>query len=266
MVCGNYLYENSIYLHNRHRSDLVPGNFSPDMPNRRTVPANPILLLRQQLGKPGKLLSSQKLSPLVGMPDTSLRALELGKRDLSQETIARLRRAGATWNSQAGEWRFTYDLGERLRLEHLELLQKFSAGSAWFRDRDRRALCLRVLALIDAVPRDSYNSLLLDLHESLENLKARYDVKGATKEFEQTQLRYGMGESESGGLAFEKGYPNLPLPVLNKMLDFNERSEYLPQMKAEDAEYAARHPEPADSELDRADRVPRAKEKKRIYK
>jgi hypothetical protein len=215
------------------------------MTNRRPVPANPILLLRQQLGKPGKLLSSQKLGPLVGIPDASLRALELGKRPLSEETLTRLRRAGATWNAQAGEWRFTYDLREPLRLEHLELLQRFSSGSAWFRDRDRRALCLRVLALIDAVPRDSYNSLLLDLHESLENLKTRYDLKGATKDFEQTQLRYGKGESESGGWTFEKGYQQLNIPVVKKMLDFTERSEYLPQMEAEDAEYAAKHPEPA---------------------
>jgi hypothetical protein len=213
------------------------------MASRRSVTTNPILLLRQQLGRPGKLLSSQKLGPLIGLPDASLRALELGKRPLSEETLARLRRAGATWNSQAGEWRFTYDLGEPLRLEHLEVLQKFSAGNAWFRDRDRRALCLRVLALIDAAPRDSYNNLLLDLHESLETLKTRYDLMGATKDFEQTQLRYCKGETESGGWAFEKGYPQLRIPELNKILDFTERSEYLPQMKAEDAEYTAKHPD-----------------------
>jgi hypothetical protein len=226
------------------------------MTNRRNTPANPIRLLRTQLGRPGKLLSSQKLSPLVGIPDASLRALELGKRPLSEETLGRLRRAGATWNPQANEWRFTYDLGEPLRLEHLTLLQRFSAGSAWFRDRDRHALCLRVLALIDAVPRDSYNSLLLDLHEGLEDLRIRYNLKGATKDFEQTLLRYREGESESGGLVFEKGYPQLHISNLHKILDFTERSEYLPQMKAEDAKFAAKHPEPSPS-----DRLARTKEK-----
>jgi hypothetical protein len=260
-VLSHYFHEKSIRLQFRYIDVLVAHNFSPDMTNRRTTSANPILLLRQQLGRPGKLLSSQKLSPLVGIPDASLRALELGKRPLSEETLTRLRRAGATWNPQAGQWRFTYDLGEPLRLEHLELLQKFSAGSAWFRDRDRRALCLRVLALIDAVPKDSYNSLLLDLHESLENLKARYDLKEATKDFDQTQLRYGKRESESGGLAFEKGYPQLNVPVLKKMLDFTERSEYLPQMKAEDKEFAAKHPEPAYSEW-LAHQAARLKEKR----
>jgi hypothetical protein len=207
-------------------------------------------------------LSSQKLSPLVLIPDASLRALELGKRPLSEETLTRLRRAGATWNPQISEWRFTYDLNEPLRLEHLEMLQRFSSGSPWFRDRDRRALCLRVLALIDAVPRDySYNNLLLDLHGSLESLKTRYDLKGATKEFEQTQLRYGIRESESGGTSFEKGYPQLDVPELNRILDFTGRSEYLPQMKAEDAEFAASHPEPAYSER-LAPQASRSKEKR----
>ena len=129
----------------------------PFMPKRsnRSPRLNPISILRRQLGTPAKALSSETLGALVNITGASLRSIELGRWQLTKDTLQRLRNVGATWDANGGRWFFTYNPKLELTADHLKAIQHFSAGTARFRDNDRRALCLRVLALIDKVPREA---------------------------------------------------------------------------------------------------------------
>jgi hypothetical protein len=160
--------------------------------------ANPLKELRRLLGTQAKLLSTDRLGSLCGVPGASLRSVETGRRPFTVELQKHLRSRGLEWDQKSGEWFFTFDHNTPLSLYLLESVRRLTRGDARSQKDDRESLCKRLTALLEHVPDSAYTGLRLDLDRSLEELLERYQIDGAKPVFGQTALKIEMRRTSSG--------------------------------------------------------------------
>lgn len=187
------------------------------IPARR---GNPLIKLRQLLGTADQPFSMNKLAGFVDVPAATLRSVETGRRSFNADLQQRLRRRGLDWDQKAGQWRFTYDHKATLSVSLLESFRRLSRANDLFQDLDAYAVIRRVISLVQQVDESSYRSLLLDLNDALESLRAAYKVNSAQKDFAQTALRYQFIKTASGSETLVKGYSWTNPPESQRLFDF----------------------------------------------
>jgi hypothetical protein len=180
---------------------------------------NPLTELRQLLGTAGRSLSMSKLAAFADVPAATLRSVETGRRSFNADLQKRLRRRGLDWDQKAGRWFFTYDRNAQLSVSLLESFRRLSRGDNMFHDLDAYAAMRRVVSLVQQVDESDYRSLLLDLNDALESLRAAYKVNGAQKDFAETELRYQYLKTASGSETLVKGYSWPEPPKLHRLFD-----------------------------------------------
>jgi hypothetical protein len=148
-----------------------------------------------------------------------------GRRTLNPDLQKRMQRRGLEWVPKEERWRFAFGDAE-LSMMFLELFRRLSSGgSALTQDLDVRALCIRLIALMQNVEPSSYRNLLLDLHDSLESLRETYKVEGAQEDFRETTLWYKTIENEAGGQKLVRGYSWKNPPESHRLLDFTDKQK-----------------------------------------
>ena len=160
--------------------------------------ANPLKELRRLLGTETKLLSTERLGALCGIPGASLRSVETGRRPFTRELQKRMRSRGLEWDQKTKQWFLTYFDKTAPSLYRLETFRRLTRGDKDSQKDDLKRLCTRVEALMEHVPDSAYPDLLLDLQNALEELLGRHQVEGAKQTFQQTALKWEFIKNPSG--------------------------------------------------------------------
>jgi hypothetical protein len=183
-----------------------------------TKKTNPLKELRRLLGTETKLLSTERLGALVGVPGASLRSVETGRRPFTLELQKRMRSRGLEWDPVAKRWLFTYDHKTSLSLYRLEEFRRLTRGDDNSQKQDLESLYKRVEALMKHVPDSAYTDLLLDLQSVLEELRERYQVEGAKQTFGQSAVKYEIVKTRSGSETLVKSYSG-PMGLADQLED-----------------------------------------------
>lgn len=141
----------------------------------------------------------------------------------------------ASWDSEAEKWVLSFWRARAYSGEIFEKLKNMEFDNPYGRDCDAHVICMRVLALFDAVRSRDLNPLFLQLHDSLQEIKNQFGIDGAQKAFERTNFVFSIvGEPKTKDgvplgqkVAIMKRFPRLGIkinPADDKggVLDFRE--------------------------------------------
>jgi hypothetical protein len=188
----------------------------------------------------------RKLAAFADIPAASLHSTEGGRRSFNPEMQQRLRRRGLDWDQKEGKWYFTFDHGATLSLSLLEAFRRLSSGgSPLFQDVDAHMATWRVIALMQQVEPSRYRDLLLDINDALENLRVVYKVDDEQKVFAQTELRYRLVKTKSGGETLSKNYSWPAPPDPRQLLDHSKlrlSSVYIDEERDEEVQESEDRP------------------------
>jgi hypothetical protein len=185
--------------------------------------SSPLRDLRKELGSDGKRLSTYKLSVLVDIPSATLRSIEAGKNAFTDGLQQRLRRRGIGWNPKTKRWFFAFNPGLDLTVELIMSFNRLSRPDGLYQDVDAHVLCRKMLDLLSAVPAAQYNTLLLDLHQAIEQLAKTYHTEGIEKAFASATPKYSWIVTRSGAQVLDKEYSGPGLGDPEKLLDLRDR-------------------------------------------
>jgi hypothetical protein len=204
-------------------------------PKSTSKSSNPLKLLSEKLGSTAKPVSMEKIGRLTNVAPSTLRLIELGWRTFSPEIQERMRQRGLDWDSETGQWFFTYDHQAELSLYLLETFNRLGRGDAVSQDHDAHVACEKVISLLREVAVVDYTNLLLDLNASLDRLRETYKVEGSKEIFEQRSLKYWVRPTASGGQQLVKGFSSSNFPA--QLLNFSDKRKFIIQWdEAERAE------------------------------
>jgi hypothetical protein len=190
----------------------------------KTTASNPLRDLREKLSSNGKRLSTYKLSVLVGIPSATLRSIEAGRNAFTDGLQQRLRKRGIAWNPKSKQWFFAFNPKLDLTVELIMAFNRLSRPSDLYQDVDADVLCRKTIDLLSAVPAAQYNVLLLDLHQTIEQLAKTYRVEG----FASATPKYSWIMSPSGAQVLDKEYSGPGLGDAEKLLDLRDRRKWTP--------------------------------------
>jgi hypothetical protein len=185
--------------------------------------STPLRVLRELLGARGKRLSTYKLSVLVGIPSATLRSIEAGKNAFTEGIQQRLRRRGIAWNPKTKRWFFAFNPNLDLTVDLIMSFIRLSRPSDLYQDVDADALCRKMIDLLNAIPATQYNTLLLDLHQAIEQLAKSYHVEGIENAFASATPKYSWIVTPSGAQVLDKEYSGTDLGDPKKLLDLRDR-------------------------------------------
>ena len=136
-------------------------------------------------------MTQEDLAEITGIPAPTIRAIEAGKRQLTEATLKRIRETlYADWTENGRQWTFAWT-GEPFSRDSMAKAEERDLRHPYTDSVDIHAACLRIFSLFDAVPRRRRTALLFSVLDALEDVRKRFGLERARKIFAGTtpQLR-----------------------------------------------------------------------------
>jgi hypothetical protein len=156
---------------------------------------------------------------MTGIPSSTLRNIEAGLRPMATEVTEQLRIHGMQWDEKTQRWVFSYAPELPLDIWLIDEFHRMARGSSIFQDLDVRAMIFPMIGLLHNVSDADYCALQADLRAAMDELRHRYDVKGADDFFAQSAGRYSIIKTKSGSKHLAKEYSGT-LSAVERLLDF----------------------------------------------
>lgn len=147
---------------------------------------HPLYKLRVILSGTERAITQPELSRIVDVPLPTLQSIECGRRGWTDEVRSKIRQMiWAVWDETKKRWMFEYSFPPKeFSYQLFEQYRKFISESARIPETDPETIKMRVDALFEHVPKDSWMKLYWRLQDCLEECRQDFELKDLEGLFE----------------------------------------------------------------------------------
>jgi hypothetical protein len=182
---------------------------------------HPLYRLRCLLGE--LPITQPELSQIVDIPLATLQSIECGRRGWTPEIRSKISQMiWAVWDETKARWMFKHSAQpEEFSYELFQRYRKFISESARIPETDPETLKMRIDALFERVPNDSWMTLYWRLQDCLEECRQDFELKELEELFEATQDQIHFSPASFAGPSKALCYTAKPL---QRAYRFTERA------------------------------------------
>ena len=150
---------------------------------------HPLYKLRLLLSKTDRAITQPDLSQIVDIPLATLQSIECGRRSLTEEIRLKIKQTiWADWDETKKRWMFEHSYPpKKFSYSLFEKYRQFIHEYAPIRETDPETIKMRIDALFEQVPRESWMKLYWRLRDYLEECRRGFELKELEQLFEATQ-------------------------------------------------------------------------------
>lgn len=150
---------------------------------------HPLYKLRLLLSESGRAITQPDLSSIVDIPLATLQSIECGRRGWTEDIRRKIRQAiWAKWDEPKKRWMFEHSSPPKeFSYSLFKKYRRFITEYAPIPDTDPETIKMRIDALFEQVPRDSWMKLYWRIQDCIEECRRDFEVRNVEDLFEVTQ-------------------------------------------------------------------------------
>jgi hypothetical protein len=150
---------------------------------------HPLYKLRLLLSETGRAITQPELSRIVDIPVATLQSIECGRRGWTDEIRTKIRQAiWAIWDEDKKRWLLEHSSPpEEFSYSLFKNYQRFITDHAPIPETDPETIKLRIDALFQQVPKDSWIKLYWYLQDCLEECQRHFELRELERFFQDTR-------------------------------------------------------------------------------
>jgi transcriptional regulator with XRE-family HTH domain len=148
---------------------------------------NPLRQLRECLSDKGRPITQEKLSDIIGISTSYVRAIEFGDRPLTAELdMGILSRTGAVWDSKAEHWAYHIPGGKPFNFGHYEEFREFMTQRPMNDVNRVKTLNTKMLELFKMLPDSHWHDLYFRYQSFVEDCCKDFDLPQLEEIYQST--------------------------------------------------------------------------------